>query len=76
MNDTNWLNDFDEACQDIMEDAFLLDALAQYTFSDGEFTRGERAEYFPQVFLRLCGYLSQHALDLYNLKKGLGPGPQ
>ena len=73
MNDTNWLNDFDEACQDIMEDAFLLDALAQYTFSDGEFTRGERAEYFPQVFLRLCGYLSQHVLDLHNLKNRLEP---
>ena len=67
MNRTPWLEDFDEVCQDIMEDAFLLDALAFYLFGDGDFMHNERAEFFPQVFRRLCGYLSQHALDLHNL---------
>lgn len=76
MRETCWLEEFDEACQDIMEDAFLLDALALYAVNGGSFMRGERAEYFPQVFCRLSGYLSQHALDLHNLEKRLGPGPQ
>ena len=66
-----WSDDFDETCQDIMEDAFLLDALSMYLFSNGEFTNGERADYFPQVFRRLCAYLSQHALDLHGLKNRL-----
>ncbi len=76
MRETYWLEDFDETCQAIMEDAFLLDALAFYLFGDGEFTRGERAEYFPSVFRRLCGCLSQHTLDLYNLNQRLRPDPQ
>jgi len=72
MQDTSWLEDFDVTRQDIMEDAFLLDALSQYISGDGEFTCGERAEYFPQVFRRLSGYLSQHALELHNLEKRMG----
>ena len=70
---TCWLECFDEACQDILEDAFLLDALAMYVTVGGEFMRNERAEYFPQVFRRLCGYLSQHAWDLHNLEEQLRP---
>ena len=68
---TRWSDYFDEACQDIMEGAFLLDALSMYLFSNGEFTNGERVDYLPQVFRRLCAYLSQHALDLHGLKNRL-----
>ncbi len=68
-----WSDDFDETCQDILEDAFLLDALSMYLFSGGEFTRGERADCFPYVFHRLCGYLSQHAMDLQGLRRRIGP---
>ena len=75
MRETSWLEDFAETQQDIMEDAFLLDALAVYASADNEFMRGERSEYFPQVFRRLSGYLSQHALDLHNLEKRLEPDP-
>ena len=70
---TSWLDSFDETCQDILEDAFLLDALSMYLFSGGEFTRGERTDCFPYVFHRLCGYLSQHAMDLQGLRKRIGP---
>jgi hypothetical protein len=70
---TSWLDSFDETCQDILEDAFLLDALSMYLFSGGEFTSGERADCFPYVFRRLCGYLSQHAMDLQGLRKRTGP---
>lgn len=69
----SWSDDFDETCQDILEDAFLLDALSMYLFSGWEFTRGERADCFPYVFRRLCGYLSQHAVDLQGLRRRIGP---
>ena len=65
---TTWLEDFEETCQDIMEDAFLLDALAVYVSIDEEFTRGVREEYLPQVYRRLF----QHALELHRLEKRLG----
>ena len=71
MNENSWLESLDETRQDIMEDAFLLDALALYVTQRGSFMRGERADYFPQVFCRLCGYLSQHAQDLRNLQRRL-----
>lgn len=71
MNESAWLEDFRETRQDILEDAFLLDALAAYISIGGEFTRGERADYFPQVFRRLCGCLSQHALELHRLEERL-----
>lgn len=70
----SWPEGFCETCQDIVEDAFLLDALAVYAASDGYFMQGERVEYFPQVFGRLCGYLSQHTSDLCCLEKRLGLG--
>ena len=50
MNETSWLDDFDETCQAILEDAFLLDALSMYISSGGEFTFGGRADCFHQVF--------------------------
>ena len=65
---TSWQENFNETCQDILEDAFLLDALSQYVTSDGSFMHGERAQYFPQVFSRLSGSLSQHAFDLHCLQ--------
>ena len=34
---TSWQENFNETCQDILEDAFLLDALSQYVTSDGSF---------------------------------------
>ena len=70
---TSWLDSFDETCQAILEDAFLLDALSMYISSGGEFTCGGRADCFPQVFRRLCDYLSQHAADLHGLRKQIGP---
>ena len=73
MNETSWLDDFDETCQASLEDAFLLDALSMYISSGGEFTCGGRADCFPQVFRRLCDYLSQHAADLHGLRKQIGP---
>lgn len=76
MNKTSWQEDFDETCQDILEDAFLLDALSLYLFSGGEFINERWADCFPQVFHRLCGYLSQHVKDLHRLGKRTGPGPQ
>ena len=73
MNETSWLDSLDETCQAILEDAFLLDALSMYISSGGEFTCGGRADCFPQVFRRLCDYLSQHAADLHGLRKQIGP---
>ena len=69
---TSWLENFNETCQDILEDAFLLDALSVYLFSDGEFLREDQAGRLPLVLRRLCGYLSQHALDLQQLGKRIG----
>lgn len=71
MEETRWQKEFDEACQDILEDAFLMDALSLYVINNGSFMHGERGKYFPQVFYRLSDYLSQHALDLHNLQKRL-----
>lgn len=71
MNENKWPETFDETCQDIMEDAFLLDALSMYVANQGYFMKNERAEYFSPVFCRLCGYLSQHALDLHDLQRWL-----
>ena len=68
MNESSWAKNLNETRQDIMEDAFLLEALSLYVLSQSSFTKDERAEYFPQVFHRLCGYLSQHAMDLHNLQ--------
>ena len=73
---TDWSDDFDETCQDILEDAFFLDALTVYLFSGGEFANERWADCFPLVFHRLCGYLSQHAMDLHRLGKRAGPDPQ
>lgn len=67
----NWLDSFDETRCDIIEDAFLLEALSLYVINQGNFMKNERSDYFPQVFYRLCGYLSQHAMDLHNLQKRL-----
>lgn len=75
MKESNWLELFFETRQDILEDAFLLDALSMYVLSNGEFNRGERADYFPQVFQRLCNYLSQHVLELHRLAEQIGPDP-
>ncbi|MCI8304423.1 MAG: hypothetical protein HFF52_07335 [Lawsonibacter sp.] len=72
---TSWLEDFDETTQDILEDALLLDALSAYLSSGREFTRGERADYLPQAFQRLCSHLSQHAMELHRLEKRLFPEP-
>lgn len=69
--ETSWKEDFDETRQDIMEDAFLLEALSLYVINQGYFTKAKQSDYFPQVFYRLCGYLSQHALDLHNLQRRL-----
>lgn len=73
---TCWLSDFSQTRQDIMEDAFLLDALAWYVANDGHFLHGDSAEYFSPVFIRLCDYLFQHALELHRLEERLGPDPQ
>ena len=67
MRETYWLEDFEETCRDITEDACLLEALAMY--ADG----GAQDQYFPQALRRLCNYLSQHASDLRCLEKRLGP---
>lgn len=69
LKQNSWLEDFDTAQQDIMEDAFLLNALSAYMSASGEFTHREREEYFLQVLHRLCDYLSQHAMDLHQLEK-------
>lgn len=76
MDKISWQKDFDETCQDILEDAFLLDTLSLYLFSGGEFTNERWAECFPQVFHRLCGYLSQHAMDLHQLRRRAKPDLQ
>lgn len=62
MNESSWAKNLNETRQDIME------ALSLYVLSQSSFTKDERVEYFPQVFHRLCGYLSQHAMDLHNLQ--------
>ena len=64
---TSWLEDFRETCRAIQEDTLLLEALASYA---NDRTEGDC---FPQVFDRLCDYLSQHAADLRFLEKRLGP---
>ncbi len=71
LKETNGQKDFDETRQDIMEDAFLLDALSLYVINQGHFMKSESSDSFPQVFYRLCSCLSQHALDLHNLQKRL-----
>lgn len=71
MNEISWIKSFNETYKDIMEDAFLLDALSLYVINQGYFMKNERSDYFPQVFYRLCGYLSQHAMDLHDLQKRL-----
>ena len=68
---TCWTEDFAETCQDIMEDAILLDALAAYAAGGGSLICGESMESFPPVFSRLCGYLSQHTSDLRRLENRL-----
>ena len=67
----SWLDGFHETCQDIIEDAILLDALAVYTAADSSFLHGDTAAYFSPTFRRLTDYLSQHALDLYCLEDRL-----
>ena len=66
IKNTSWLEDFSETCQDIIEDAALLETLAAYTSGGGEIAA------FPQVLTRLSDYLSQHATDLRTLEKRLG----
>ena len=39
----SWLDGFHETCQDIIEDAILLDALAVYTAADSSFLHGDTA---------------------------------
>lgn len=46
IKETSWLEDFSETQQSIMEEAFLLDALALYAVSNGSFMRGERGNIF------------------------------
>lgn len=75
IKETSWLEDFSETQQSIMEEAFLLDALALYAVNNGGLMRGERGEYFPLVFKRLCDYLSQHALELHHLRERMGGQP-
>ena len=62
MNDTSWLEDFNETCQAIQEDTVLLEALAAYP---------NHSAVFPQTLKRLTDYLSQHAGDLRGLEKRL-----
>lgn len=69
MKETSWLEDFDETCQALIEDALLLEALSLYLADGG------KAACFPQAFCRLSDYLSQHALDLHNLEKRLDSNP-
>ena len=76
MRETYWLEDFEETCQDIMEVTVLLDALSMYLIRGEDFSHVVRAAYVPLVSRRLCGYLSQHALDLHNLKRRLDPDLQ
>ena len=73
---SKWLEDFNETCQDMIEDAFLLNALALYISNHEELTSGEWAAYFPPVLHRLCDYLSQHAAELHRLKKQLRADPR
>ena len=68
MNESSWAKNLNETRQDIMEDAFLLEALSLYVLNQDNFIKDERFNYFPQVFYRLCGYLSQHSMDLHNLQ--------
>lgn len=76
MNDTSWLEDFDETCQDIMEDTLLLDALAIYAANGSFFINNGGNTCFSSAFQRLTDYLTQHVLELYRLEKKLGLGPQ
>lgn len=69
----SWLDGFHETCQDIIEDAILLEALAVYTAAGGPFLRGDTAAYFSPTFRRLTSYLSQHVLELYRLEDRLEP---
>ena len=66
-----WLEDFDETCQDIMEDAIFLEALATYMATDNFFMSCGADTYFPLTLKRSTSYLSQHALDLCNLERRL-----
>ena len=66
MNDTSWLEDLNETCQAIQEDAVLLEALAAYLSDHGG------SPLLPQTLTRLPDYLSQHTCDLLGLKKRLG----
>lgn len=66
MNDTNWLNDFDETCQAIREDAVLLEALAAYLSDRGG------SPLLSRTLTRLTDYLDQHTVDLCGLEKRLG----
>lgn len=76
MNDTSWLEDFDETCRDIIEDTLLLDALAMYAAADSFFLNRGAAPYLLPVFRRLTDYLTQHVLELHRLEKRSGPGPR
>lgn len=71
MIEKDWIEDFNETRQDILEDAFLLDALSLYVINNGGFMHDAEGSYFPRVFNRLCNYLSQHALELHRLQKML-----
>lgn len=75
MEQSSWLEIFEETCQNIMEDTLLLDALSMYMLCGGTLSRSEREEYFPQSLRRLCDYLVQHALELRRLEKRFGPSP-
>lgn len=66
MNDTCWLEDFEETCQALQEDAVLLAALAAYLSDYGS------SATFSRTLSRLTDYLSQHTGDLCGLEKRLG----
>lgn len=72
MIDTIWRDNFCETCQDILEDALLLEALSYYTSSNRPPVEDD---IFPKTFTRLSDYLSQHTSDLRTLKKRLDRRP-
>ena len=66
---SSWLKDFDETCQDIIEDTIFLDALAMYAANGSFFMSSGGADYFSPALQRLTDYLSQHVLELHRPEK-------
>ena len=63
---TSWLEDFEETCQDIQEDALLLQALAICLQNVGD-------SVFSATLKRVSDYLSQHVHELHRLEKRFRP---